>query len=404
MTAAVDTAARVMERADELAACTERPGEITRRYGTAALLEARGLLDGWMQAAGMATRVDRVGNLIGATEAGDDRTVFVIGSHFDTVVDAGRYDGTLGILLGIACAEQMRDGGSAPAHDLTVAAFCDEEGTRFNTAYLGSRAFVAGDLPPAVPMADADGASLQSAIAIAGNPDAPAVSGVPRRAVGYLEAHIEQGPMLDNRAAPLGIVTVITGGARLSVSLTGAAGHAGTVPMHMRHDPFSAASEIALAVERLARSDGEAVATVGRVSVAPGAANVIPGRVTMSIDVRHPDDARRAGLVGGVREIVATVAENRAVDGRIDVVHDERSVPCDELLAGRLRRAAIGIGLHPPALPSGAGHDAVVLAELMPAAMLFVRCREGISHHPAESVTVEDVAAAIAVLADVVQT
>jgi allantoate deiminase len=404
MTAALDTAARVMARADELAACTERPGEITRRYGTPALLEARGLLDGWMRAAGMTTRVDLVGNLVGATAAGEDRPAFVIGSHFDSVVDAGRYDGTLGILLGIACAEQMRDGGSAPAHDLTVAAFCDEEGTRFQTAYLGSRAFVTGDLPPDVRMTDAGGASLQSAIAVAGNPDAPAESGVPPRAVGYLEAHIEQGPMLDERGEPLGIVTVITGGARLSVCLSGTAGHAGTVPMDMRHDPFSAAAEIALAVERLARSDGEAVATVGRVAVAPGAANVIPGLVTMSIDVRHPNDARRAGLLGEVRGIVAAVAEGRGVEAHIEVVHDERSVPCDEILAGRLGRAAIGIGLHPPALPSGAGHDAVVLAELMPAAMLFVRCRDGISHNPAESVRVEDVAAAIGVLTEVVGT
>ena len=404
MTAALDAAGRVMSRADELATCTEVPGEITRRYGTPALLEARGLLDGWMRAAGMTTRIDRVGNLIGATAAGHDRPAFVIGSHFDTVVDAGRYDGALGILVGIACAEQMRDGEPAPAHDLTVTAFCDEEGARFHTAYLGSRGFVSGDLPPDTNLTDADGASLLSAIATAGNPDAPAVSGVPPRAVGYLEAHIEQGPVLDGRGAPLGIVTAVTGGVRLSVALTGTAGHAGTVPMPLRHDPFSAAAEIALAVERLARSDGAAVATVGRVSVEPGAANVIPGRVCISIDVRHPDDVRRTGLLGGVREIVAAVAGERRVEARIQVVHDERSVPCDEILAGRLRRAAIGIGLQPPALPSGAGHDAVVLAELMPAAMLFVRCRDGISHNPAESVTVADVAAAIAVLTEVVRT
>jgi allantoate deiminase len=405
MSASLDAAARVMERADELAACTERPGEITRRYGTDAFISARGLLDGWMRAAGMATRIDRIGNLIGATAAGGDRPEFVIGSHFDTVVDAGRYDGTLGILLGIACAEEMRSvDESAPAHDLTVAAFCDEEGTRFHTAYLGSRAFLAPDAPLDGLLTDADGATLQSAIAIAGNPDAPAASGVPPRAVGYLETHIEQGPVLDERGAPLGIVTVITGGARLSVTLTGTAGHAGTVPMRLRHDPFSAAAEIALEVERLARSDGEAVATVGRMEVAPGAANVIPGNVTMSIDVRHPDDTRRAGLLARVRETVAAVAGRRGVEARLEVVHDERSMPCDQILAGRLRRAAIGIGLNPPALPSGAGHDAVVLGELMPAAMLFVRCRGGISHNPAESVTVEDVAAAIDVLTAVVQT
>jgi allantoate deiminase len=391
-----------MARADELAACTERPGEITRRYGTPALVAARGLLDGWMRAAGMTTRVDRVGNLIGSTATGGARPVIVVGSHFDTVVDAGRYDGTLGVLLGIACAEQLRAAGSAPAHDLAVVAFCDEEGTRFHTAYLGSRAFL-GLNPAPDGLTDGDGASLQSAIAVAGNPNAPAASGVPAAAIGYLEAHIEQGPVLHDRGAPLGIVTVITGGARLEVSLAGTAGHAGTVPMHLRHDPFSAAAEIALEVEHLARSDGEAVATVGRVLVAPGAANVIPGRVTMSIDVRHPEDARRTGLLAGVREIVAAVAGRRGVEAHVEVVHDERSVACDRTLAARLRRAATGIGLDPPALPSGAGHDAVVLAELMPVAMLFVRCREGISHNPAESVRVEDVAAALDVLVAVVQ-
>ena len=173
--------------------------------------------------------------------------------------------------------------------------------------------------------------------------------------------------------------------------------------MPLRHDPFSAAAEIALEVERLAQADDAAVATVGQVSVEPGAANVIPGRVSISIDVRHPDDVRRADLLAGCAN---RRRGRRGAPGgaRIQVVHDERSVPCDEILAGRLRRAAIGIGLQPPALPSGAGHDAVVLAELMPAAMLFVRCRDGISHNPAESVTVADVAAAIAVLTEVVRT
>ena len=206
-----------------------------------------------------------------------------------------------------------------------------------------------GDLPPDIELTDADGASLQSAIATAGNPDAPAVSGVPPRAVGYLEAHIEQGPVLDDRGAPLGIVTAITGGARLSVALTGTAGHAGTVPMPLRHDPFSAAAEIALAVERLARSDGAAVATVGRVSVSPerpmSSRAASASRSTSAI----PTTSAAPGLLGGVREIVAAVAGERRVEARIQVVHDERSVPCDEILAGRLRRAAIGIGLQPPA-------------------------------------------------------
>jgi allantoate deiminase len=394
-----DAAARVMQRADAVAACTERPGEITRRYGTPALVAARDLLAGWMQAAGMATHVDRPGNLAGHVEPGRGRPRILIGSHVDTVVDAGRYDGVLGILLGIACAEELR--GTEAGHDLTVVAFCDEEGVRFPTAYFGSRAFVAAPDPdPAV--TDAAGATLASGIAVAGNPSAPHGSGVPADAVAYLEAHIEQGPVLDRLGVPLGVVTAITGGAKLAVRLAGTAGHAGTVPMPLRRDAFSAAAEIALAVERLALDDGEAVATVGEVAVAPGAANVIPGGAAISIDLRHPDDDRRGGLLGRARQIVADVAGRRGVDAVVEVVHDERTVPCDPGLAGRLRAAARAIGLDPPDVPSGAGHDAVVMATVLPAAMLFVRCRGGISHNPAESVTASDVDAAVRVLTAVV--
>jgi allantoate deiminase len=395
----VSAAARAMARADELAACSERAGEITRRYGTPELVAARELLEAWMLEAGLRTRVDRAGNLIGTLGAGE-RPAVVIGSHFDTVVDAGRYDGNLGILLGIGCAEELA--GADPAHDLTVVAFCDEEGTRFPTAYFGSRAFLGAPLPDGA-LTDAEGATLAAGIDIAGNAAAEPGSGLPANAVAYLEAHIEQGPVLEAEGHPLGIVTAITGGAKLTVTLTGTAGHAGTVPMGLRRDAFSAAAEIALAVERLARDDGEAVATVGEVAVAPGAANVIPGRAAISIDLRHADDVRRGRLLGRVREIVADVAARRGVEAAVDVVHDERSVVCDPALGERMRRAARAIGLDPPSLASGAGHDAVVLSDHVPVAMLFVRCAGGISHNPAESVTEDDVAAALAVLTAVVR-
>ncbi len=395
----MSAAARAMARADELAGCSERAGEITRRYGTPELVAARELLEAWMLEAGLRTRVDRAGNLIGTLGAGE-RPAVVIGSHFDTVVDAGRYDGNLGILLGIGCAEELA--GADPAHDLTVVAFCDEEGTRFPTAYFGSRAFLGAPLPDGA-LTDAEGATLAAGIDIAGNAAAEPGSGLPANAVAYLEAHIEQGPVLEAEGHPLGIVTAITGGAKLTVTLTGTAGHAGTVPMGLRRDAFSAAAEIALAVERLARDDGEAVATVGEVAVAPGAANVIPGRAAISIDLRHPDDERRGRLLGRVREIVADVAARRDVEAAVDVVHDERSVVCDPALGERMRRAARSIGLDPPSLASGAGHDAVVLSDHVPVAMLFVRCAGGISHNPAESVTEDDVAAALAVLTAVVR-
>ncbi len=396
----MSAAQRTMDRADALAACSERPGEITRRYGTPALVAARDLLEGWMRAAGLTTRVDRVGNLIGTLGGPGERPGLVIGSHFDTVIDAGRYDGTLGILLGIACAEELRD--RERGHDLTVVAFCDEEGVRFPTAYFASRALLGVGPPIDAAMTDADGATLAAAVALAGNPDAPPGRGLPDGLVGYLEPHIEQGPVLDAAGHPLGIVTAITGGTKLAITLTGTAGHAGTVPMRLRRDPLAAAAEIALGAERLARADGEAVATVGELAVSPGAANVIPGRVTMSVDARHADDARRARLVTGVRAIVAEVSQRRGIHSEVAVVHDERSVLCDPGLAGQLAAAARSIGLDPPTLPSGAGHDAAVMAAALPVAMLFVRCRGGISHNPAESVTEADVAAAIEVLVRVV--
>lgn len=392
-------AARAMARADDLAACTERPGEITRRYGTPALVAGRGRLEAWMLEAGLRTRVDRAGNLIGTLGRGDLPGI-VIGSHFDTVVDAGRYDGTLGILLGIGCAEELA--GAVPAHDLTVVAFCDEEGARFPTDYFGSRAFLGGALPDGG-LTDSEGVTLGSGIELAGNAGAEPGSGLPANAVAYLEAHIEQGPVLEAAGHPLGIVTSITGGAKLAVTLTGTAGHAGTVPMGLRRDAFSAAAEIALDAERLARDDGEAVATVGQVAVLPGAANVIPGRAAISIDLRHQDDDRRARLLSRVCETVAEVAGRRGVEADIDVIHDERSVPCDPALGERMCTAARAIGLDPPSLPSGAGHDAVILSSHMPVAMLVVRCAGGISHNPAESVTTDDVAAALAVLTAVVR-
>jgi allantoate deiminase len=391
-------AERVMARADELAACTERPGQITRRYGSPALVAARDLLQSWMRRAGMETRIDRVGSLVGTLRGAGGGAGIAVGSHFDTVVDAGRYDGTLGILLGIACAEELRD--RERARDVTVIAFCDEEGVRFPTAYFASRALL-GVGPPVDPdMTDADGATLGAAVELAGNA-AAAGRELPDGLAGYLEPHIEQGPVLEAAGHPLGIVTAITGGTKLVITLTGTAGHAGTVPMRLRRDPLSAAAEIALGAERLARDDGEAVATVGELSVSPGAANVIPGRVTMSIDARHPDDARKARLVAGLRALVGEAAERRGVAAEIAVVHDERSVACDPVLAGRLASTARSIGLDPPFLPSGAGHDAAVMAGAMPVAMLFVRCRGGISHNPAESVTTADVALAVEVLARV---
>jgi allantoate deiminase len=369
-------AATVLERCDRLAGVSEDPDRLTRRYGTAALEEARELVAGWMREAGLEPRVDAVGNLIGRRGEGP---AFVLGSHLDSVVDAGRYDGPLGVLVGIACAERVA------GIPLEVVAFADEEGVRYGTAYLGSAA-LAGRFDPAWPaLRDADGIALGDLLR--GDPASAARD--PAELLGYLEVHIEQGPVLERLGEPVGAVTAITGQSHAEVELRGRAGHAGTVPMEGRQDALCAAAELVLAAEALAR--GGAVATVGKLAVAPGARNVIPAHAALTVDVRHGDDAARRATVGALRERAEEIAAARGVGLEWRPTAELEAVPMDE----RLTRA---LGPDLPRLASGAGHDAAMMASLAPAAMLFVRCRGGISHHPDESVSERDVAVAIEVV------
>ncbi|HEX2104829.1 MAG TPA: allantoate amidohydrolase [Solirubrobacteraceae bacterium] len=398
-TAPAALAAAVLDRADLLAECTEEPGRLTRRFATPALVAAGDLVLGWMREAGMTARRDAIGNVVGRWEppGGAPAGTLLLGSHLDTVRDAGRYDGMLGVLVALACVQRARDAGVAPPFALEVLGFADEEGVRYGTAYLGSGA-VAGALEAeALARRDADGIAMADAIAAAGG-DPDALHDARRAAddlLGYVEVHIEQGPVLEAEDLPVGVVTGIAGQTRAEVVFDGMAGHAGTVPMALRRDALAAAAEWIGAVEARGRAVAGLVATVGQIDVEPGAGNVIPARATLSLDVRHLEDAVRGAAVADLREHAVAIAAARGCKVAWTDVQATAAVACAPGLTRELEAAVAGAGLRVARLPSGAGHDAAVMSRLCDVAMLFVRCAGGVSHHPAEAVTADDVAAAI---------
>ena len=389
-------AAAVLQRCDELAAFSEDGGRLTRRFATPALREAGEMVGGWMESVGMVVRRDAIGNVIGRLGHTDRRTL-LIGSHLDTVPDAGRYDGLLGVLVAIACLEQMRDDGRSLPYAVEVVAFADEEGVRYGTGYLGS-SVLAGCFDHAdLDRRDAEGVTLADAVrAFGGDPAALASARRdPADLIGYYEVHIEQGPVLEACGVPVGVVAAIAGQSRARITFTGVAGHAGTVPMSLRRDALCAAAEFVTAVEAVACNESDAVATVGELELQPGASNVIPGRVVLSLDLRHTSDPVRESVGARLDERARAIAEARAVAFEWEALQETRAVECATELTGLLADAVVATGQPAVRLPSGAGHDAVTLSTITPVAMLFVRCAGGVSHNPAESVTVEDVAAAI---------
>jgi allantoate deiminase len=390
------TAGIVLSRAEALAACTEEPGRLTRRFATPALADAGDLVCGWMRDAGMDARRDAIGNVVGRWEppGGAPAGTLLLGSHLDTVVDAGRYDGMLGVLVALACVERL---GDQVPFAVEIYAFADEEGVRYGTAYLGSSVVAGGFDPAALRRRDADGVTMADAIeAFGGDPDALAAAA--RDAgdlLGYVEVHIEQGPVLEAEDLPVGVVTGIAGQTRAEVAFAGDAGHAGTVPMALRRDGLVAAAEWIVAVEALARTTEGVVATVGELRVEPGASNVIPARAALSLDVRHLDDTARDAAAAALCERAEAIAAARGVEVEWSEVQATDAVGCSPALMADLEAAVEAAGVRIARLPSGAGHDAAVMSRLCDVAMLFVRCAGGISHNPAEAVTAADVAAAI---------
>lgn len=396
-------ASQVMRRSDELAAFTTVEGQITRPYGTTALLAAREQFAAWMQAAGMSIRVDNVGSLFGRYAA-DSQVInpktFLIGGHFDSVADAGRYDGTLGILAGIAVVAHLHDMGQRLPFAIEVASFADEEGNRFHTSFLSSSP-VAGLWDPAwLALEDDKGTPLAEGIRFMGG-DPQAIAGDridPETVLGFIEVHIEQGPVLQDRNLPVAAVSSITGSLRATIEFTGVAGHAGTVPMKGRKDALAGAAELVLAVERVGGSEPDLVATVGTLETSPGASNVIPGQAHLTLDLRHPDPAVRAQAFASVRAEAEAIARRRNLGLAWSELPSFPETRCDDHLTGVLRDAVAREGVEPLSLFSGAGHDAVAMANVCPVTMMFVRCRDGISHNPAESIDEPDVEVALRVL------
>ncbi|HET6309697.1 MAG TPA: allantoate amidohydrolase [Candidatus Nitrosotalea sp.] len=400
MTASGD-AATVMRRCDVLGTFGEEPGRLTRPFASPAMVQVHEYVTSWMREAGMAVRKDNVGNLLGRYEGVDGgSSTLILGSHLDSVRDAGRYDGPLGVMVAIAAVQRLHDSASRLPFAIEVVGFADEEGLRYGTPYLGSRALAGTFAVTDLTHMDAQGVSLADAIRTFGGD--PARLAADRwhggNLLGYVEVHIEQGPVLEARDLPVGIVSAINGQARYRLTFTGEAAHAGTTPMNGRRDALVAAAEFILVVEAEARETEGLVATVGQLAVSPGAVNVVPGQAVLSLDVRHADDKirleRSSRLLQGAREIAA----RRGLSVESEPVAENRSVPCSPRLAALLEQAVQELGHPALTLGSGAGHDAVVMAGITDVAMLFVRCKGGISHNPAESVTEEDVAVAIDVL------
>jgi len=391
----------LLHRINALAAISEDADGITRTFGTPAFVRGRDLVQGWMAAAGLATRLDSIGNLRARLSSPNPRAkTLVIGSHIDTVVNAGRFDGPLGVLLGLAIMEHLQaQNRPLPCH-VELMAFSDEEGVRFHTTYLGSKV-VAGTFDESLlPKRDATGVTLAEALAGMGGDAAQ----IPHDALpaaewlGYFEVHIEQGPVLYERHVPVALVTGIAGQHRVELTWLGMAGHAGTVPMPMRQDALAAAAEFVLAAEALARaSAGALVATVGKLEVRQSASNVIPGLVTCSLDLRSADATHLEAAYHELRAQAEALATRRRLHLTWSPVQQTAPVACDRTMNALLAEAIADSGYEVIPLVSGAGHDAVPISAVAPATMLFVRCFQGISHNPLENVEMPDLAAALQV-------
>lgn len=389
-------AARVIDRCRQIAACTEVPGEITRTFLSPSMHRVHALLAEWMQAATMTVRIDAVGNLRGVLPGPSPHAPrLILGSHLDTVPNAGAFDGILGVVLGIAVAEQVR-GHNLP-FGIEVIGFSEEEGVRFSTPFIGSLAVIGKLDAGTLARADRNGVTIAEAIRIFGLnlgelPNAALSTG----SFAYLEFHIEQGPLLESEGLSLGIVESIAGQMRMTFTFEGRANHAGTTPMHLRRDALAAAAQWITEVEAYANEHSGLVATVGRIEARPGAGNVVAERVTASLDVRHPNDNARTTAIRALISAAELAATKRGIKLTTQTHLERPAVPMDTHLTRLLESAAKKSKVPARRMTSGAGHDAMIVARRLPSAMLFLRSLGGISHHPDETVLPGDVESALA--------
>jgi hydantoinase/carbamoylase family amidase len=405
--------AEIMARCDALAQHTEEPGRLTRTYLTPVQRAAADLILGWMVDAGMSARVDEVGNVVGRYKAaGANAKTLITGSHFDTVVNAGKYDGNYGVITAIACVKALNLQGIRLPFAIEVVAFADEEGVRYKTTMIGSKA-IAGTYDTGIlKLADKAGITLADAMKNYGlDPNAIGKAAHdPKDVLAFLEIHIEQGPVLLKEGRAVGTVTSIAGVYRFHAVVTGQAGHAGTTPMHMRNDAATAAAEMISAIERYCsaesyRAPGGVVGTVGQLNIPGGAINVIPGACEFSIDLRSGNDATRHAIWTMLEPELHAIAKRRHVTLEVTNTLDLPAAPCAPQLMARID-SAIGevTGAAVRRLPSGAGHDAMAMAALCPQAMIFIRCGNGgISHNPLETITEDDARTGAWVLYEVIR-
>jgi allantoate deiminase len=391
----------IVGRIGALGAVSETPENLTRVFLSPEHRAAADLLLSWMQEAGMRAHLDAIGNVCGRYEG--DRPglpCLMLGSHYDTVRDAGKWDGPLGIITAISCVADLSKRGHRLPFAIEVVGFADEEGVRFASTLLGSRAIAGTFDKAALGSTDKAGLTMRQALVQFGlDPDHIGAAARTRRELhAYVELHIEQGPVLESENLPVGVVTAISGATRLSVVLTGIAGHAGTVPMGLRRDALAGAAECIVAIEAFCRTNQGLVGTVGYIDALPGATNVIPGKVSFTIDIRAASDQHRKRAVADIVGNIEAIAKRRTLVLQVHVTHENRTVPCAPWLKAQVVEAVAAEGYRVFELPSGAGHDGMAMIDIADVAMVFVRCRGGISHNPAEHVDEGDAGAGARVL------
>jgi allantoate deiminase len=391
-------ASRIQDRIDALAAITEEAGIITRTFLSEATLRANQVVAGWMREAGLTTSEDQVGNLLGQSPSGGD-SIFLFGSHLDSVRNAGRFDGPLGVVLAIELIDIMRSANVVLPFSLAVAGFSDEEGVRFQNAYIGSKAFCGLLTARELAMPDRNGLTLAEVVRRWSGTEfvAPVPAFTPGRLAGYLEVHIEQGPVLENEGLAVGVVTAVAGQLRCRLAWTGKASHAGTTPAPLRRDALAGAAEFIREVEKASERFGGLMATVGRLAIQPNVSNVVPAFVTHTLDLRHQSDSILDDARAWLERRAGEIAKARGLALVWEMLQGTPAKECDTALSRRLLAAVEAVTGSGRLLPSGAGHDAAILAPLFPVAILFVRCREGLSHHPDEFVSLQDIKVALQV-------
>ncbi|MGH6641870.1 MAG: allantoate amidohydrolase [Bradyrhizobium sp.] len=397
----------IVGRINALAAISETPEHLARIFLSPEHRTSADLILSWMREAGMAVHLDAIGNVCGRYEG--DRPglpCLMLGSHYDTVRDAGKWDGPLGLLTAISCVADLNRRGRRLPFAVEVVGFADEEGVRFASTLLGSRAVAGTFVESALNSRDRDGVSMRDAMVKFGlDPEHIGAAARTRRELhAYVELHIEQGPVLEQQNLAVGVVTAIAGATRLAAKLTGMAGHAGTVPMAMRRDALAGAAECIGMVEEFCKTDEAGlVGTVGYIDAMPGATNVIPGLVSFTLDIRAPTDPHRKMAVADIVRRIEAIAKRRDLALQLDVTHENRTVPCAPWLKGQVADAVAAEGFAVFELPSGAGHDGMAMIDVADVAMIFVRCRGGISHNPAEHVEPDDADAGARVLLRLVE-